>query len=139
MTVAVPDFVVSASLVAVIVAVPALEGAVKTPPALIEPSDAFQVTALLVTVPATVAVKSTVAPVVTDFELGETVTEVTTGAETVTVAVPDLAVLAALVAVTVYVPAVVGAVYSPAELIVPPLAFHVTVLFVTVPATVALN
>ena len=76
---------------------------------------------------------------ITEAVAGETVTEVTTGAETVTVAVPDFAVLATLVAVIVYVPAVVGAVYSPAELIVPPLAFQVTDLFVTVPATVALN
>jgi hypothetical protein len=65
------------------------------------PPLAFHVTVLFVTVPATVALNWTVPPVITEAVTGETVTEVTTGADTVTVAVPDLAVLATLVAVTV--------------------------------------
>jgi hypothetical protein len=45
---------------------------------------------------------------------------------TVTVAWPDLVVSWVLVAVTVRVPAEAGAVKSPLELMVPPLADHVT-------------
>jgi hypothetical protein len=140
-TVAVPDLEVSASLVAVTLAVPAVDGAEKMPPALMEPREVFQVTPLSVVVPATVAVKSTVAPVVTDFELGVTVTEFTTGegAETVTVDVPDFVVSATLVAVTVSLSAVAVAVYKPADVIAPWVAFQITDLFVTVPATVAAN
>src|SRR5271155_5738445 len=104
-----------------------------------EPSAAVQVTDLLVTVPATVAVNCSAPLVVMEVELGETLTEVTTGVETVTVAVADLVASATLVAVTVSVPAVAGAVYSPAVVMVPSAAFQVTDLFVTVPATVALN
>jgi hypothetical protein len=60
-----------------------------------------------------------------------TATEVIVGAGvaacTVTLAVPDLLVSCALVAVKVTVPAVGGAVKSPPELIVPALAVHITV------------
>jgi hypothetical protein len=45
---------------------------------------------------------------------------------TVTAAVPDFVVSWVLVAVTVTVPAVAGAVKSPLALMVPPLADHVT-------------
>ena len=53
--VAVADFVESAALVAVIVAVPAVEDAVKRPLELIEPDEAFQVTDLFEVVPCTEA------------------------------------------------------------------------------------
>jgi hypothetical protein len=46
---------------------------------------------------------------------------------------------ALLVAVTVSVPAVDGAVYRPVDVIRPRAAFQVTFLFVVVPTTVALN
>jgi hypothetical protein len=46
---------------------------------------------------------------------------------------------ATLVAVTVSVPAFAGALYAPELLIVPSTAFHVTALFVVVPATLAAN
>jgi len=49
--VAVADFVLSAALVAVIVAVPAVVGAVKRPLELIVPEEVFQVTDLLEVVP----------------------------------------------------------------------------------------
>ena len=45
---------------------------------------------------------------------------------TLTVPVPDLVMSCVLVAVTVTVPAVAGAVRSPLALMVPPLADHVT-------------
>jgi hypothetical protein len=70
---------------------------------------------------------------------GETVTELTTGVETITVDVPDFVMSATLVAVTVSLSAVAGAVYKPADVIVPWAAFQVTDLFVAVPATVAAN
>jgi small basic protein len=53
---------------------------------------------------------------------GETATEVTA-----TIAVPDLLVSCVDVAVTVTLPAVLGAVRTPDELIVPALALQVTV------------
>ena len=54
-------------------------------------------------------------------------------------AVPDLLESAALVAVTVSVPAFEGAVYTPDEVMVPKEAFQMTVLSATVPCTVAVN
>jgi hypothetical protein len=66
-----------------------------------------QVTAVFV-VPVTVAVNCWVAPVSIVAESG--LIEIETGAETVTVADADLVLSAALVAFTVYVPAVAGAV-----------------------------
>src|SRR6266852_628175 len=62
------------------------------------------------------------------------------GPGTVTVTVPeaDLVGSATLVAVTVSVPAEFGAVYSPLELMVPPLAIQVTTVF-ELPVTVAVN
>ena len=82
------------------------------PPALMEPNEAFQVTALSVAVPCTVAVNWSVPPVVAEGEDGEIMTEVTTGfgGVTVTVAAADLLVSATLVAVTVSVPGLAGAV-----------------------------
>ena len=79
--------------------------------------------------------------VVTVAEDGVTLTEFTTGGGAgaralmlmVMLADADLVVSATLVAVTVAEPAVAGAVYSPAELIVPAEAFQVTDLLVTVP------
>ena len=50
-TFAVSDMLSSASLVAVIVSVPAFDGAVYAPDELIVPSAAFQLTALLLTLP----------------------------------------------------------------------------------------
>lgn len=71
------------------------------------PVAADQVTAVLL-VPVTVAENCCEPPVWSDGEVGDT--ETATGAATVTVAEADLVVSAALVAVTVYVPAVAGAV-----------------------------
>jgi len=61
------------------------------------------------------------------------------GAVTVTLADAALFVSAWLVAVTVSVPALAGAVYAPDEVMLPKAAVHVTVLFVTVPWTSAAN
>ena len=66
------------------------------------------------------------------------VTVCCTGALTVTVADADAEVLALLVAVTVYVPAVAGAVYRPLADIVPPVADQVTAVLL-LPVTVAVN
>jgi hypothetical protein len=60
--------------------------------------------------PVTVAVNCFVPPVKIDADAGEIVTETTGGVLTVTVAEADLVVSATLVAFTVYVPAVLGAV-----------------------------
>jgi hypothetical protein len=60
-------------------------------------------------------------------------------AVTLTVATADLVGSATLVAVTVSVPAFAGAVYWPADEIVPSRAFHVTFVFVVVPCTAAWN
>lgn len=65
---------------------------------------------MFVTVPLTVAVNVAVPPVATEAVAGDTLTEVTTGAEIVTVDDADLVLSALLVAVTVSVPAVDGAV-----------------------------
>jgi hypothetical protein len=98
------------------------------------------VTDLSVTVPATVAVNCKVPPVRAVAGDGETVTPVTVGgAVTVTVADADFEVSAALVAVTVSLPAVAGAVYKPADVTLPSLAVQVTDLSVTVPCTEAVN
>jgi len=74
------------------------------------PRLAFQVTALSEAVPLTVALKVSVLPVVVEVELGETATDVTVAVATVTAAEADFAVFATLVAVTVSLPAVPGAV-----------------------------
>jgi hypothetical protein len=68
-----------------------------------------------------------VCPVWTEAGSQETETEVMVGGSvTVMVAVPDLVAACVEVAVTVTVPAVLGAVKSPKELIVPTLALQVT-------------
>ncbi len=100
---------------------------------------AFQVTDLLEAVPLTVAANMAVPPVATDAVVGDTPIELTTGAEIVTVEDADLVLSALLVAVTVSLPAIEGAVYRPAEVIVPVVAFQVTDLSVTVPCTDAVN
>jgi hypothetical protein len=102
----------SASLVAVTVSVPGLDGAVYTPPALMVPNAAFQVTDLLAAVPEIAEANCKVPPGVVEVDAGETATEFTTGvgAETVTVAEADWVGSATLVALTVSVPAVDGAV-----------------------------
>ena len=112
-----------------------MAGAVYSPTVVIVPPVAVQVTAVLV-VPLTVAVNCCVPPVVSEAVVGLIATA--TGTVTVTVAEADFVVSATLVAVTVYVPAVAGAVYRPAVVIVPPVALHVTLVLV-VPVTVAVN
>ena len=100
-TVADADFVVSATLVAVTVYVPAVAGAVYIPVLEIVPPVADQVTDVFV-LPVTVAVNCWVAPVCTDAEVGLMLT--TTGgggAVTVTVAEADFVGSATLVALTV--------------------------------------
>jgi positive regulator of sigma E activity len=142
-TVAEADLLESALLVAITVSVPALLGAVYAPEELMVPSAADQVTDLLEAVPWTVALNWAVPPVLTDVEAGETATEVTTGvtgaAVTVTLAEADLLVSATLVAVTVSVPALDGAVYWPPAVMVPSKAFQVTDLLDVDPWTEALN
>ena len=96
-----------------------------------------QVTAVFVE-PVTVAVNCCVAPVVTVALFGVTLTLTAVGAFTVTLALAFLVVSAALVAVTVYVPAVLGAVNRPLEETDPLLADQVTAVLVE-PVTVALN
>jgi hypothetical protein len=109
-TIAEADLVASATLVAVIVKVPAAPGAVYRPAVEIVPPVADQVTAVL-PVPVTVAVNCCVPPVRSEAEVGLMLTATTGGgAVTVIVAVADLLVSATLVARTVKVPAVPGAV-----------------------------
>jgi uncharacterized membrane protein YdcZ (DUF606 family) len=81
----------------------------------IVPRAAFHVTDLFVVEPATLALKVTLPPVCSEVAAGDTVTELTGGAlgggvVTVTLAVSDLVGSATLVAVTVSVPALAGAV-----------------------------
>jgi hypothetical protein len=138
-TIADADFVVSATLVAVTVAIPAVAPAVNRPAFVIVPEDADHVTALFVTFPFTVALSCIVPLVRIDPVAGVTLTEFTIGAATVTVAVPAFVVSATLVAVTVTVAFVVGDVSNPMAEIVPAEVFQVTALLVTVPRTAAVN
>ena len=85
-------------------------GAVYRPEVVIVPPVADQVTPVF-DVPVTLAVNCCVAAVCSDAVVGLIVTETGGGgAVTVTVAEEDLVVSATLVAVTVYVPAALGAV-----------------------------
>jgi hypothetical protein len=74
--------------------------------------------------------------------VGEIAIELTTGfgaaAVTVTLLEVNLVASATLVAVTVSVPVLAGAVYTPAAVIVPSSVFHVTAVFEVVPSTLAL-
>src|ERR1700730_13318289 len=104
------------------------------------PNEAFQVTDLPETVPCTLAVNCSVPPVLAEVEAGDTVTEVTTGfgggggaVVTVTCAEAALVGSAVLVWVTGSGPAFAGAVYSPAGVTVPSVAFQATVLLDVVP------
>jgi hypothetical protein len=74
------DLVGSALLVAVTVSVPAFEGAVYMPDEVIVPKTAFHVTALLVDVPCTLAVKGKVPEVIDEAVAGVIVTDVIVGA-----------------------------------------------------------
>ena len=132
------DLVLSATLVAVIVYVSAVFGAVYSPALVIVPPVADQVTAVF-DVPLTVAVNCCVAPVASVATVGLMLTVTGGGgAVTVTVAEADLVVSASLVTLTVNVPAVLGAVYRPAVVIVPPVVDHVTAVS-DVPVTLAVN
>jgi hypothetical protein len=136
-----PDFDGSATLVAVTVSVPALAGAVYAPAALMVPSIAFQVTVFIDVVPCTVAVNGNVPPGIEDAAAGVTVTEVTSDPDAPgvaalaidTVAVADFVGSATLVAMIFPVPPAAGAVKTPAVLIVPIEAAHVTDSFVVAP------
>ena len=101
------------------------------------PPLADQVTDVLL-LPVTVAVNCCVPPVSNEAETGETLTATTAGEVTVTVATADLVESAALVALTVKVPAVLAAVYRPDELMEPPVADHVTAVLL-LPVTLAEN
>lgn len=141
--VAEPDFVESCVLVAVIVTLPDEPGAVKSPLELIAPALAAHFTAeLKLPVPCTCAVHCEVPPVFTDagLQVAETEAMVDAAACTFTVDVPDFVASCLLVAVTVTLPDDPGAVKSPPELIVPPLAVHCTaVLKLPVPCTCAVH
>jgi hypothetical protein len=112
--------------VAVIAADPAAAG-VKTPEEVIAPSVAVQVTAeLKAPVPCTVATQEEVWFVW--IEAGEQATEtevIVPGTPTATDAEPDLVESCVDVAVIVHVPAAEG-VNTPADVIAPPVADHVT-------------
>jgi hypothetical protein len=133
------DFVLSALLVAVTVVVRMEAPAVNRPAGEIEPLAADQVTDLSVTVPCTVAENCCVPSARRLTFAGEMVTEVTVGALTVTVAAADFVGSATLVAVTVTVPPLAGAVSKPPAVIVPPEVDHVMALLETVPVTLAVN
>jgi hypothetical protein len=137
-TVADADLVVSATLVALTVNVPVVAGAVYTPELETVPPVAVQVTDVLLE-PLTVAVNCCVPLVASEAEVGLIATD-TAGAVavTVTVADADLVLSARLVAFTVYVPPVLGAVYRPELETVPPVALHVTAVL-PVPVTVETN
>jgi hypothetical protein len=136
-TVAEADLVESAALVAVTVMLPALPGAVNRPDVEMEPPLADQVTAVLLE-PVTVAVNCCVPPVASEAEPGLTETATAWGAVTVTVAEADWVGSATLVAVTLNVPALLGAVYRPEDEIWPPDADQVTPV-VELPLTLAVN
>lgn len=118
-TVAVAIFVASAMLTAVTVTAPAIAGAVNTPAAVIEPAEACQFTAAF-------AANVTVPPGAT-VELTGVI--VNGGAVTVTVAIAILEGSATLFAVTVTVPAIAGAVNTPAKETEPAEAVQVTGIF----------
>src|SRR5438067_2474240 len=102
------------------------------------PPVADHVTAVFV-LPVTVAVNCCVPPVCSDAEFGLMLTATGGGGPvTVTLADADFVLSATLVAVTLYVPAVAGAVYRPLLETVPPLADQATAIFV-VPVTAAVN
>jgi hypothetical protein len=130
---------------AVQVPVPTPDG-VKTPAEVIVPPVAVQLTAeLYAPVPATVAAQVVVCPVVMDAGVATTATFVTvlTGAAAVTVifAEPDVSEYPvwAELAVQVPVPTAVG-VNTPPDVMVPPLAVHVTAeLYAPVPVTFAVH
>jgi hypothetical protein len=108
------------------------------------PADADHVTDLSAAVPTTVALNASFPPVVVAAEDGEMDTDVTVGAGgaaavTLTLTDADLVVSALLVAVIVAVPALFGAVYPPAALMLPIEADHVTDLSAAVPCTLAVN
>ena len=71
------DLVGSALLVAVTVSVPAFDGAVYMPEAVIWPNTTFHVTLLLVVEPCTVALNGSVPEVIEEAVAGETETDVT--------------------------------------------------------------
>jgi hypothetical protein len=135
-------FVVSAALVALIVAAPAAVPAVYRPEVeTVPPPDTIDHVTAWFVVFATVAVNCTVPLVCTEAVAGVTVTFTGGGGVvTVTVALAVLVVSAALVALIVAVPAVVPAVYRPEIEIVPPpdTTSQVTPVFVVF-ATVAVN
>jgi hypothetical protein len=80
-----------------------------------------------------------VAPVCIEAEVGLIDTPTGGGgAVTFTVTAADFVLSATLVATTEYVPAVLGAVYRPAEVIVPPVVDHVTDVLVD-PVRLAVN
>ena len=131
------DLVESATLVAVTEKPPATPPALYKPEAETVPPLALHVTEVF-EVPVTEAVNCCVPPACNDAEVGEIVTATTDCAVAVTCAEADFVESAVLVAVTVYVPAVFGAVYNPEAETVPALALHVTAVF-EIPVTVAVN
>jgi hypothetical protein len=118
-TTAVAVFVTSATLRAVTVTAPAVDGAVNTPAAVIVPAVACQVTAVL-------AVNAVTEPVNTVALDG---VRVIAGATTVTAAVAIFVASPILTAVTVTTPAIAGAVNTPAAVIEPPEADQFTAAF----------
>lgn len=99
------------------------------------PPVADQLTAVFVA-PLTVAVNCCEPPVNSEAETGEI--DTAAGTLTVTAADADLVESATLVAVAVYVPLVVGAVYRPLDDTVPPLIDQVTLVLAD-PVTLAVN
>jgi hypothetical protein len=130
------DLLGSAELVAVIVAVVFVAGAVYNPLEVILPSVALHVTAVLV-VPVTDAVNCCIPPI-GKLTLAGLIVITTPEEATVTSADADFMESAMLVAVTVTVPGFAGAVNRPLESMLPADADHDTEVF-AVPVTVAVN
>jgi hypothetical protein len=101
------------------------------------PPVADQVTAVLLE-PVTVALNCFVPPGVSEADVGLIEIATAVGTVTVTAADADFVGSAALFAVTVYVPAVLGAVYRPEVDTLPPVAAQVTAVLLE-PLTVAVN
>ena len=137
MTTAEADLLASAVLVAVTLKVPALLGATYRPLLVTVPPDADQVTPVLV-VPDTDTANCCCAPLGRFTVPGETEIDTCAGCVTVTTAESDLLASAVLVAVTLKVPALLGATYWPPVVTVPPEDVQVTAVLV-VPLTVAVN
>jgi hypothetical protein len=139
-TVAVANLLLSATLVALTVYVPVVLGAVYSPLEETVPPFVVQLTAVLAPFTITVAVNCCEWPTCRVAESGAIVTATTAGGLDVTFTVAEavLVLSAALVAATVKVPGVLGAVYKPLAEMLPPFVDQLTEALL-VPLTLAVN